>query len=97
MNSEDASVLLDYHYWARDRLLDALAPLLPEHYTHDLGSSFKSIRDTAVHIYSAEWAWYSRWKGNSPTALLQADKFAGVAAFPISLARPGAQGPRLFA
>jgi hypothetical protein len=57
MNYEDAGALLDYHYWARHRLLDALAPLSPEHYTRDLGSSFKSIRDTAVHIYS-----YSRWR-----------------------------------
>jgi uncharacterized damage-inducible protein DinB len=80
MNYEDAGALLDYHYWARHRLLDALAPLSPEHYTRDLGSSFKSIRDTAVHIYSAEWAWYSRWRGNSPTALLPADKFPDVAA-----------------
>ena len=52
--------------------------LAPELYTRDLGSSFRSIRDTAVHIYAAEWAWYARWQGESPTALLQADTFADV-------------------
>ncbi len=80
MNYDDASALLDYHYWARDRLFDALVPLSSEHYTRDLGNSFKSIRDTAVHIYAAESAWYGRWTGNPPTALLQPEKFADVAA-----------------
>ena len=78
MNYDDASALLDYHYWARDRLFDALAPLSSEHYTRDLGNSFQSIRDTAVHTYAAEWAWYMRWTGKSPTALLLADKFPDV-------------------
>jgi uncharacterized damage-inducible protein DinB len=72
-------VLIDYHYWARDRLLDALEPLAPEQFTRDMGNSFRSIRDTASHIYAAEWAWYSRWSGPSPTTLLPADMFPDVA------------------
>ncbi len=75
---DDVAVLLDYHYWARDRLLAALEPLTAEQYTRDLGNSFPSIRDTAVHIYAAEWAWHSRWQGQSPTALLTADRFPDV-------------------
>ncbi len=42
--------------------------LTPEQFTRDLGSSFKSVRDTLAHLYSAEWAWYQRWHGTSPTA-----------------------------
>ena len=72
--------MLDYHYWARDRLLDALQPLTPEQLRRDLGSSFKSIHETIVHTYAAEWAWHSRWHGTSPTALLPADTFADLAA-----------------
>jgi uncharacterized damage-inducible protein DinB len=72
--------MLDYHYWARDRLLEALEGLTPEQLTRDLGSSFKSIHDTMVHTYAAEWAWYSRWNGTSPTALLPADQFPDLAA-----------------
>ena len=79
MNLQDLRTLLDYHYWARDRLLDALEPLAPEQFTRDLGSSFKSIRDTVAHTYAAEWAWHSRWQGHSPTALLPPDQFADVA------------------
>jgi uncharacterized damage-inducible protein DinB len=80
MNLQDLRTLLDYHYWARDRLLDALDGLTPEQFTRDLGSSFKSIRDTVAHTYAAEWAWYQRWHGQSPTALLPFDQFPDVAA-----------------
>jgi uncharacterized damage-inducible protein DinB len=68
MDLADLQTLLDYHYWARDRMLTALEPLAPEQYTKDLGSSFPSLRDTAVHILSAERIWLSRWQGISPGA-----------------------------
>lgn len=72
--------MIDFHYWARDRLLDAIEPLTRDQYDCDLGSSFKSIRDTAVHIFAAEWAWHKRWQGESPTALLPLDQFPDVGA-----------------
>jgi uncharacterized damage-inducible protein DinB len=78
MTLRDLQTLLDYHYWARDRVLDAVAALPPDQFTRDMGSSFKSIRDTLAHLYAAEWAWYSRWHGTSPTALLPADRFPDV-------------------
>jgi uncharacterized damage-inducible protein DinB len=80
MNLDDLQTLLDYHYWARDRLLDAVEPLAADQFRHELGSSFTSIRDTIAHLHAAEWAWYSRWNGESPTALLPADRFADVSA-----------------
>jgi len=79
MTIADLRTLLDYHYWARDRLLAALDPLTTEEYARDLGSSFRSIRDTAVHIYAAEWAWHSRWEGRSPTALIKPETIPDVA------------------
>jgi uncharacterized damage-inducible protein DinB len=80
MNFEDLQDLLDYHYWARDRMLTALDPLTVDEYTRDLGSSFRSIRDTAVHAYAAEWVWYARWQGESPTALIKPETFPDVSA-----------------
>ena len=50
-----------------------------DQFTRDLGSSFRSVRDTVVHIYAAEWIWYQRWRGNSPTAFLPVDQFPDVA------------------
>lgn len=78
MNLQDLRILLDYHYWARDRLLKAAEALTSEQWTRDLGSSFRSVRDTLAHLYSAEWAWCSRWQGTSPTAALPADLFPDV-------------------
>jgi uncharacterized damage-inducible protein DinB len=80
MTLQDLQTMLDYHYWARDRLLDALEALTPEQYNRDLGSSFRSIRETVTHIYAAEWAWHSRWQGESPTTLLPSDRFPDLAA-----------------
>jgi uncharacterized damage-inducible protein DinB len=80
MNVTELQTLLDYHYWARDRVLDAAAPLNAEQFTRDLGSSFRSVRDTLAHLYAAEWAWCSRWNGHSPTALPSGDPFPDVAA-----------------
>ena len=79
MTSEDLRTLLDFHYWARDRMLDALEPLTREQFTRDLGNSFRSIRDTAAHIYAADWIWHARWIGTSPTALVSAELFPDVA------------------
>jgi uncharacterized damage-inducible protein DinB len=59
--------LLEYHYWARDRLLDAAELLSPGDFTRDLQSSFRSVRDTLVHLCQTEWIWHARWHGDSPT------------------------------
>ena len=80
MNLQDLKTLLDYHYWARDRMFEALEPLTPDQVNRDMGNSFKSVRDTVTHLYAAEWAWYSRWQGTSPTALLASDQFPDLAA-----------------
>ena len=78
MTREEAVNLVDYHYWARDRVLEALDALTPEQYTKDLKNSFTSIRDTVVHTYGAERTWHLRWIGDSPTAFPDASAFPDV-------------------
>lgn len=68
MTPAELRLLVDYHYWARDRMLDALDALPPEAFAKPMGNSFGSIRDTVVHLYSAEWIWLQRWYGSSPSA-----------------------------
>ena len=75
MTIDDIRTLLDYHYWARDRLLAAVEAISDEQRTRDMGSSFRSIHETLVHLVAAEWAWHSRWHGVSPTSLGQAGEF----------------------
>lgn len=67
MTTADFQTLIDYHYWARDRVLDAVAPLPPDQLTRDMGSSFRSIAATLSHLYFAEWIWHERWHGRSPS------------------------------
>ena len=75
MTPSDLRELVDYNYWARDRIFVAVAVLTPEQYTRAMGNSFSSIRETLVHVYSAEWVWLSRWQGVSPTSPLSADQW----------------------
>jgi uncharacterized damage-inducible protein DinB len=79
MPLEDLCTLIDYHYWARDRVLAAAAALSAEQFTRDMSNSFRSVRDTLVHIYSAEWAWHQRWIGHSPTTHIAAEDYPDVA------------------
>lgn len=79
MTLNDILVLVDYHYWARDRVLDAVEPLTSDRLTRELGSSFPTIRATLVHIYFAEWIWHLRWLGQTPAAPLQPEMFPDVA------------------
>ncbi len=78
MTAPEVRTLLDYHYWARDRVLAAVAQLDAAAFTAPRESSFSSIRDTLAHTYFAEWAWYSRWQGRSPSAFPALDQFADV-------------------
>jgi len=79
MTPDEVRTLLDYHYWARDRLLDAVSDLSAEQFTRDMGNSFRSVRDTLVHLHWAEWIWYSRWQGESSTALPPVERFPDAA------------------
>ena len=79
MNFQALQTLLDYHYWARDRVLEAAERLTPEHLTRDLGNSFPSVRDTLVHLFSADWIWCARWEGESPQTMLDPKTFPDVA------------------
>ena len=79
MNFQTLQTLLDYHYWARDRILDAAERLTPEQLTRDLGNSFPSVRDTLVHLFFADWIWCSRWEGASPQTMLDPKTFPDVA------------------
>ena len=69
MTLADLEVLVEFHYWATRKILDAVEPLSPEQFTRDLGNSFLSVRDTLAHLYGADWIWCSRWEGDSPSAL----------------------------
>jgi uncharacterized damage-inducible protein DinB len=80
MTPQELQVLVDYHYWARDRVLAACEQLSLDQFTRDLGNSFRSVRDTLSHLHGAEWIWLSRLHGTSPVSLLPHDRFPDLAA-----------------
>jgi uncharacterized damage-inducible protein DinB len=75
MNVEDFRLLYDYNSWANHRTLEACAALNDEQFTRDLGSSFRSVRDTLAHICGVEWLWLERWHGRSHNAIPPAADF----------------------
>jgi uncharacterized damage-inducible protein DinB len=80
MTPQELRSLIDYHYWARDRMLAAVEPLSPEQFTRDLGNSFQSVRDTLSHLQGSEWIWLSRAQGASPSTRPPHDRFPDLAA-----------------
>ncbi len=69
MTPEEIRTLYDYNSWANHRSIEACASLTIEQFTRDLGSSFRSVRDTLAHIMSGEWVWLERFQGRSPSAI----------------------------
>lgn len=62
MNIDDIQLLYAYDRWANERVLQAAATLTAEQFTRDLGGSFRSLRDTLLHIIAGEWIWLEYWK-----------------------------------
>ncbi|MFY9345749.1 MAG: DinB family protein [Planctomycetota bacterium] len=79
MTPDEARLLVDYHLWARERALAAVAALTPEQFTRDLKNSFGSVRDTLAHLYGADAIWLERWRGGSPRGLPPAARFPDLA------------------
>jgi len=75
MNKTQIIELFSYDDWANKKLLTTVSQLENEEFIRDLSSSFKSIRDTMVHIIGAEELWLSRWRGEQGRTLLNPDDF----------------------
>ena len=75
MTFDVLQTLVDYHYWARDRMFPVVEALTDEQLRRPLGNSFSSVFDTVVHLCGADWIWRSRWEGVSPMALPSPDSY----------------------
>ena len=70
MNKDDIRLLYEYDGWANNRVLQVVSALSDEQFTRDLGGSFRSVRDTLVHIVGGEWGWLTYWKEPSPSSFV---------------------------
>jgi uncharacterized damage-inducible protein DinB len=73
MNKDDIQLLYEYDRWANNRVLQAVSTLSVEEFTRDLGGSFRSVRDTLVHIIGSEWGWLTIWKEPSLSSAFVTD------------------------
>jgi uncharacterized damage-inducible protein DinB len=73
MNKDDIQLLYEYDRWANARVLQAVATLSAEEFTRDLGGSFRSVRDTLVHILAGQWGWLTIWKELSVSSAFVTD------------------------
>ena len=80
MDLQTLRLLYEFNSWADRRTLESCAALTLEQFTQDMKSSFRSVRDTLVHILGAEWLWLERWHGRMPAALPWAPNYPDHAA-----------------
>ena len=73
MTKDDIRLLYEYDRWANNRILQVVSGLSSEQFTQDLGGSFRSVRDTLLHIIGCEWGWLEYWKAPSESATFLAD------------------------
>jgi uncharacterized damage-inducible protein DinB len=55
--------LFGYSYWANRKLFAAIAQLTDAQFTQNVAGSYGSVRNTLVHVMSAEWGWIDRCGG----------------------------------
>jgi uncharacterized damage-inducible protein DinB len=65
----------DYGYWANAKLFAVITQLTPEQFTQPVAGSYGSVRNTLVHMMSAEWGWIDRCGGPSRGPVLKADDY----------------------
>ncbi len=75
MRVPDLVRLYDYGSWANARLLAAVARLTPEEFARPVAGSYGSVRNTLVHVMSAEWGWVERCGGHARGARLRPEDY----------------------
>lgn len=75
MTVRDLERLYDYGYWANRKLFPVVSQLTQEQFTQTVAGSYGSVRNTLVHILSAEWGWLDRCGGAARGPALEADDY----------------------
>ncbi len=75
MTVSDLQRRFDYSYWANRKLFAVIEQLTPEEFTRSAAGSYGSLRNTLVHVLSAEWGWIERSGGPKRGPALKADDY----------------------
>lgn len=68
--------IANFNYWADNKIIEWLRQINEEQWVQVSISSFSSIRETAVHITSAEKIWVEYWQ-HTPNAAFLSMEFKG--------------------
>src|SRR4030095_13976204 len=79
MTVNDLRRRYDYAYWANRRLFQVMEQMTTEEFTQAVAGSYGSVRNTMVHVLSAEWGWLERCGGPPRGPQLSADDYPTVA------------------
>ena len=79
MTVDDLTTVFDYGYWANAGLRGVLSQLTTEQFTQSVAGSYGSIRNTMVHMLSAEWGWLERCGGTPRGPALNGQDYPTVA------------------
>ena len=75
MTVADLERLFGYSYWANKKMFQVVSQLPPEQFTQPVAGAYGSIRNTLVHVMSAEWGWLDRCGGHPRGPALKADDY----------------------
>jgi uncharacterized damage-inducible protein DinB len=79
MTIEDLEALFDYNYWANQKFFEVLSQLTDAQFIQPVAGSYGSIRNTLVHVLSAEWGWLDRCGGPARGPALSASDYPTLA------------------
>lgn len=79
MTVKELETLFDYCYWANKQLEVVMSDLTSDLFTHHALGGHVSVRDTMVHIMSAEWGWVEACGGKPRGPALDALDYPSVA------------------
>jgi uncharacterized damage-inducible protein DinB len=80
MTAIDVQTLYDYSYWANAKLFEPLSRLTTEEFVRPVAGSYGSLRNTLVHMMSAEGGWLDRCGGPKRGAPLMWEDFPSLEA-----------------
>jgi uncharacterized damage-inducible protein DinB len=75
MNRQEVLVLYRYNQWANARIMARAADAAPDQFLPPASFPHGGLRDTLIHLLSAEWIWRNRWEGTSPNRVLRPEEF----------------------
>ena len=75
MTVKDLETLYDYSYWANAKLFEPLSRLTQEEFVRPVAGSYASVRNTLVHMMSAEGGCLDRCGGPKRGAPLNPEEF----------------------